>query len=913
MTELYNSHIAEKVKVIAVFGDVSLLEKFTLAFGGGFEIAFADSYESALKLIKEKSFLAAVVGDAFCEPVRFDLLRKIKTDFPQIPVFYYLSSDVNVNIDEIFEQGVFDVIFPDVFESAKTQRFIHILKKSLDCINSTINNANNLQLLENALDAIEFPFYYKDVAGHFIWSNRAFESYFGFSEEFLKGKTIFDIAPPHQASQQAEIDSALIEKAGAVIIEARIRKSDGDYCDVIFNKAAFPGIDGKTAGVADIVFDITEQKQLEEELRISRERFFGFANSTFEGIIITEEGKLIDANEQLAEMFGYELEEMIGSDILEYVHPEDQTMVAERRNTNFEKPYTQRGIKKDGSLIYLETRGRTVSVGSKILRITSIRDITEYKNLENELLQYKDYLEEKVEKRTQELKIANESLKREISEKEMAENALRESERTMRALFDAIPESAYLINTEGVILQANSTLAKRLGKNIDEIPGLNSYSLLGEHMAQARRKTIDKAIETKEPVEFIDARLGKVVHNYLYPVIGNDGNVVELAIIGIDITERMKNEEEREKLIKSLEEQKLLLDMIIASTPDNFYVLDKNLHLLFSSPEVKQRNDTIIHGALKKTWDELIMPFEILGHITKDVDRILEEGEVFHGETPYETDNETFYFDYSIAPGLHTDGTMNWAVVTVRDITRKKNDEVMLKIYADKLARSNSELEEFAYIASHDLQEPLRKIVNFANLLEVKYKGKLDDNADRYLYYVVDGARRMQRLINDLLDYSRLGYRQLPREKVNLSLTVQEAVSDLMAPIQDSGASVSILPLPEIMGNPGALQRLFQNLISNALKFKGENRPSIHISSEKIGTEWVISVKDNGIGIEPQYYQRIFKAFQRLHTMDQYPGTGIGLAVCKKVAERHDGRIEVISTPGAGSTFMVTFPAAVSE
>ncbi|MCE1245114.1 MAG: PAS domain S-box protein [Firmicutes bacterium] len=912
MRDSYTQEI-NKAAAIALFGDIVLLEKFTLTFGGYFEIFFAGCIEEAEKILNKKKISFAILGDGFEDPEMFSVLDRINERLPSVPVFFYCGSSDGSCVDEAFARGAFDVIFPDVFEPSRQKRFRHIIKKSLECLSTKSEISKKLSLHENAMDAIDFPFCYKDTKGRYLWSNKAYSEYIGFPYDSLIGKTIFDIAPPTQAAQQTEIESAIIDKSSAVLIEARIRKNDGDYNDVIFNKAAFHGPDNKVAGVAEIIFDITEQKKLEEELRISRERFLGFADSTFEGIIITEEGKLIDANEQLAEMFGYDLEEMIGNDILEFVHPDDRNMVAERRNSNFDKPYTQRGLKKDGSVIYLETRGRNVSVGSKKLRITSIRDITVYKNLENELLQYKDYLEEKVEKRTQELKIANESLKKEIKEKEQAENALRESERTLRALFDAIPESAYLLNTEGIILQANSTLARRYEKTLEEITGVDSYSLIGEHTAQARRKIIEKAVITREPVEFIDSRLGKIVHNYLYPVTDNDGNVVELALIGIDITERMKNEEEREKLIKSLEEQKLLLDMIIASTPDNFYVLDRNLHLLFSSPEVKQRNDRILQGSMRKNWDELVMPFEILGHITNNINTILEEGIDYQGETSYESENETRHFDYSIAPGMHTDGSINWAVVTVRDITRKKRDETMLKVYADKLARSNAELEEFAYIASHDLQEPLRKIVNFANLIEVKYKGKLDENADRYIFYVVDGAKRMQRLISDLLEYSRIGYRQMPREKVNLGNIVEEAVHDLMTSIQEAGASISIQTLPDVMGNRSALQRMFQNLISNALKFRGEKKPIIIVSSEKEGSKWHISVKDNGIGIEPQYYQRIFKAFQRLHTMDQYPGTGIGLAVCKKVAERHDGSIDVESIPNKGSIFRVTFPVIGHE
>ena len=238
-----------------------------------------------------------------------------------------------------------------------------------------------------------------------------------------------------------------------------------------------------------------------------------------------------------------------------------------------------------------------------------------------------------------------------------------------------------------------------------------------------------------------------------------------------------------------------------------------------------------------------------------------------------------------------------------RDITERKRAEEALNRQAEELARSNAELEKFAYVASHDLQEPLRMISGFSQLLARRYREKLGPEADEFIGYVVDGTNRMQRLINDLLAYSRLGTRGGEFESTDVSLVLERTMQNLRAAIEESGALVSHDPMPTVTADGIQLAQLFQNLIGNAVKFRGEPRPRVHVSARLEGGEWIFSVKDNGIGIEPKYFGRIFTIFQRLHGNTEYPGTGIGLAICRKIAERHGGRIWVESETGKGSTF----------
>ncbi|QLE48480.1 GAF domain-containing protein [Nostoc sp. C057] len=241
---------------------------------------------------------------------------------------------------------------------------------------------------------------------------------------------------------------------------------------------------------------------------------------------------------------------------------------------------------------------------------------------------------------------------------------------------------------------------------------------------------------------------------------------------------------------------------------------------------------------------------------------------------------------------------------------------------SQELVRSNAELEQFAYVASHDLQEPLRMVTSYLQLLERRYKNQLDANADQFITYAVDGARRMQTLINDLLNYSRVSTRGQPFKLVDCDVILQRAIANLQIAIADSQAIVTYDSLPEVMADTTQLTQVFQNLIGNAIKFCQNQQPQIHIGVAKpnpnsdeeslnsipLADEWLFSIRDNGIGLESQYAERIFIIFQRLHGRDKYPGTGIGLAICKKIIERHGGRIWVESKPGQGSTFYFTIP-----
>ena len=265
--------------------------------------------------------------------------------------------------------------------------------------------------------------------------------------------------------------------------------------------------------------------------------------------------------------------------------------------------------------------------------------------------------------------------------------------------------------------------------------------------------------------------------------------------------------------------------------------------------------------------------------------------------------------DLAVAVARDAHGHPQYEVALFDDITARKAAEAALREAHEELKRSNSELEQFAYVASHDLQEPLRMVSSYTQLLMRRYGDKLDGDAKEFTAFIVDGATRMKQLIEDLLAYSRVGTRDRNFKPVDAESSLKRALTNLRAAIQGSGATLTQDKLPTIHCDEAQLAQLFQNLIGNALKFrKPDAAPAVHVGAADRGAEWEFTVRDNGIGIEPQYFERIFMVFQRLHDKGEYPGTGIGLAIVKKVVERHGGRIWVQSQPGAGTTFHFTMP-----
>jgi len=263
---------------------------------------------------------------------------------------------------------------------------------------------------------------------------------------------------------------------------------------------------------------------------------------------------------------------------------------------------------------------------------------------------------------------------------------------------------------------------------------------------------------------------------------------------------------------------------------------------------------------------------------------------------------------------FHETKRMQMVLIAIEDITERKRAEKELK-QAEELKQavealelSNRDLEQFAYVASHDLQEPLRMVSSFTQLLAKRYRGRLDKDADEFIAYIVAGARRMQALINDLLTYSRVDTRGESFGPIDSEAAFDQAIANLQVAIKEAEAVITHDPLPPLIADSSQIVQLFQNLLGNAIKFRGKEPPRIHVSARRENNEWVFSSRDNGIGIAPEYFDRVFVIFQRLHSREEYPGTGTGLAICKRIVERHGGRIWVESELNKGSTFYFAIP-----
>ncbi|MFH1454605.1 MAG: ATP-binding protein [Armatimonadota bacterium] len=276
-----------------------------------------------------------------------------------------------------------------------------------------------------------------------------------------------------------------------------------------------------------------------------------------------------------------------------------------------------------------------------------------------------------------------------------------------------------------------------------------------------------------------------------------------------------------------------------------------------------------------------------------------------------EAEEEIKKINEALAAKLKEEERNKLIMISILDDVTETRDK--LRQVTEDLVRSNQDLEQFAYVASHDLQEPLRMVASYVQLIEQRYKDMLDDEAREFINYAVEGAHRMQALVNDLLAYSRVGTKGKSFEKTDLNAVIEDAINNLKISISDNNAKITKENLPAVKGDSVQLGQLFQNLIANALKFKGDKNPEIHIGAEDKEAEYLFSVKDNGIGIDPKFKERIFIIFQRLHKRTEYEGTGIGLAVCKKIVERHGGSIWVESDPGKGSVFYFTISKIIKK
>jgi PAS domain S-box-containing protein len=366
---------------------------------------------------------------------------------------------------------------------------------------------------------------------------------------------------------------------------------------------------------------------------------------------------------------------------------------------------------------------------------------------------------------------------------------------------------------------------------------------------------------------------------------------------------------ERQRMEVALSDSEALYHSLVDTIPINILRKDLAGKVTFGNKLYCQTLGRPLNELLGKT-DFDLFPRELAEKYVADDRRAVETRQVFEDVERHRTpDGRTLYMHVLKAPVFDAQNEVIGTQVIFWDETARRQAEQALQQTAAELARSNRELEQFAYVASHDLQEPLRMVASYSQLLARRYQDQLDKDAREYIDFAVAGALRMQELISDLLAYSRVNTRGRPFDPTPCDEILSETLANLRLALDESGAVVTHDALPTVLADRIQIGQLLQNLLSNALKFRGQAPPRVHVGAECGDGEWVFSVRDNGIGIAPEYFDRIFVIFQRLHTRDEYAGTGIGLAVCKKIVERHGGRIWVESETGKGSTFYFSLPA----
>jgi len=500
-----------------------------------------------------------------------------------------------------------------------------------------------------------------------------------------------------------------------------------------------------------------------------------------------------------------------------------------------------------------------------------------------------------------------------VTEQVQTERRANEANRRFMEAIENVPASLMLCDREDRIVFCNSATQRYFPTAAHLlVPGTKYEDLLRAHAASGFVAEIGKDFEGWMRERMRSHRSGNtnIVRSY------SDGRWSQITerrtsdggIIGIrmDITELKKREKEREAIQARFKDA-------IETMPASLILYDHEEKVLLCNDQAEKLFPEIA---------DLLVPGTTIENLTRErYSRLHPQASAAEIEQAVQKRLQQFRNPGIAAPDQLPDGrwtqaferrTAEGGTVCVRiDITALKHQEEALTAHSEELRRSNAELEQFAYVASHDLQEPLRMVASYCQLLQRRYKDKLDGDANEFIGFAVEGANRMQRLINDLLGYSRIGRKSGNPENFQAVDALKTALANLQGAISESGAKIELDALPPINADRTQISQLFQNLIGNAIKFRRDGEsPLIRISATPEGGFWRFLVEDNGIGIEKEYLDRVFLIFQRLHERNKYPGTGIGLAIVKKVIEHHGGRIWIESMPGQGSKFNFTLPAA---
>jgi PAS domain S-box-containing protein len=611
---------------------------------------------------------------------------------------------------------------------------------------------------------------------------------------------------------------------------------------------------------------------MERALRESEGRYQSLVTLSPDAILVLVEGKFVFANPAAVRLFGARsLEEMMGKDVLERIHP-DYRQEASRRLERMHagevlQPWESMFVRMDGSPVDVEVTGSGVEFGTKQALQGIVRDITERKK---------------------------------------AEQAIEVERARLQAVFDNIPVAIGFTDEKGGVVIENGLL-ETIWKGKPGLRGVSDYAqyqafwpdtgepVTLEEWPAARALTGEASGATFDILRFNSTR-GTIIIS-AKPILDDGGKITGTVWMVQDITgikRAQRQAEESEQKFRS----------VLDSSLDAIYRFNLQTgRYEYVSPAFEPVVGYSVEEMLSMNIEHsmALIHHDDLAGVNEALARLSEEGAVEYdyrlrdknGEYRWVSNHLSLVEDDSGRP-LYRDGV-------VTNVTKRKKAE-------DELKRSNIELQQFAYVASHDLQEPLRMVMSYLALLNKKFSDELSPQAKEYMSTVTEGAERMRQLVNDLLQYSRVDTQTKEFSEVDMNSVANEVVQELRLSIDEANAEVVMNEMPTVIGDEAQLKQLLTNLVSNAIKFHNDERSRVVITSEERWNEFVLAVRDNGIGIDPQYQDKLFKMFQRLHTRDEYPGTGIGLAIAKKIVERHGGRIWFESELGKGTTFYFTIP-----
>jgi PAS domain S-box-containing protein len=745
-------------------------------------------------------------------------------------------------------------------------------------------------MLSQVLDSVPQSIAWKDRNGIYMGCNWNFSRQAGLpSPELIVGKTDLELAWPRRDAERYRADDREIIETNRPRrhINETMQGADGSRFWVDKSKVPLTDENGNVKGILAVFDDITDRRRTEETIKKEREQLLSIFDSMDEVVYVADPStyELLYVNEAFRKNFG----QGIGQPCYRILQNRtgscpfctNDRIFGEHTGTTYIWEFQNEKTKNWFRCIDRAIRWSD----DRMVRFEIAIDITEIKKMNVELQKHRENLEMLVHERTKELILANEQLR-------IKDNAIRSSTAAF-AIIDLDGHLTY-VNPAFARIWGYANETEIIGRPINEfVEDPPSVGKIGIGMRNEGFWSGEADGIKMDGSKFsIDA--------YVSVVQNESGTPICIASSFVDVTEKKQAEN---ALIKA----ELRYRTVFERSPDGVVIYHAStlLPVEYNDKACQQL------GYSREEFSMLRMGDIEVGvdqdRINERLNYIMDKGQATF-ETVYRTKEGRLLDVLVTIQAIVIDGH-RMAFVLMRDITGMKLVEASLWRRTEELQRSNEELEQFAYVASHDLQEPLRMVSSFVKLLQREYKGRLDENADEYIFYAVDGVNRMYALINDLLDYSRVKTGGKEFLQTDMNQVLEQALSNLKLAIDSTNAKINAEPLPTLEVDRGQMVELLQNLIGNAIKYrKPDEQPIINIKVQRKTGDWIISVQDNGIGIAPQYQERIFGLFQRLHVWGEYEGTGIGLAIAKRIVERHGGHIWVESEPGIGSSFSFSIP-----